>query len=298
VIVFAAALLLVGSSCGPRPIDRFVPKAEDAFGRRVLEQLQRGELDSVLPLVNPDLGPADSIRAGLRTVAETFPAGPPATLHVIGVYTSSYANVGNTGHESGTRVILIYEFEFPNHWLVANILIRNIAGKLIIDGVHAQPTADSQEHLNAFSLRGKSPGHYVMLGATLAVPVFILVVLLILRRTKVPRRKWAWVLGVLFGFGGTSFNWTTGQAWFTPLQFLLLGASWFQTPYGPVTLSVAIPIGAIVFLWKRHEWRLAKLQQPPPAPGVIDAPPPGLGTDAPALEGRPNRTDPDANVQT
>lgn len=245
-----------------------MPKVEDAFARRVLEQLQRGEIDNVLPLVSPDLGSADSIRAGLRGVAETFPAGPPTMLRVIGASTNSYTYVGNTGHESGTRASLTYEIEFPNRWLVVNILIRNTAGKLIIDGVHAEPTTDSQEHLNAFSLRGKSLGHYAMLVATVAVPLFILVVLVILARTKVTRRKWAWALGILCGFGVISFNWTTGQTSFNPLQFLLLGGAWFKAPYGPVTLSVAAPVVAVVFLWKRHDWRSAQPQQPPPTPGT------------------------------
>jgi hypothetical protein len=262
-VVLAAVALLATLSCGPTSIDRFVPKVEDAFGRRVLEQLQRREVDSVLSLVNPALGSADSIRAGLRSVAETFPAGRPKTLRVIGAYTYSYANVSTTGHESGARVSLTYEFEFPHGWLVANIWIRNRAGKLIVDRIRVWPTTDSQERLNAFRLRGKSFGHYVMLLATLAVPVFILVVLLILTRTKVPGRKWAWALGILLGSGVTSFNWTTGRASFNPLQFLLLGAGWFKAPYGPVTLSVAVPVVAVVFLWKRHEWRSTQQPQPP-----------------------------------
>jgi hypothetical protein len=264
-IVLATAALLAASSCGTTSIDRFVPKAEDAVARRVLEQLQRGEIDSVLPLMSQDLGSADSIRAGLRAVAETFPGGPPTTLRVIGAYTNSYFNFGNTGHESGTRVSLTYEFEFPKRWLVATILIRNTAGKLIIYGLHARPTTDSQEHLNAFSLRGKPLGHFVMLFATLAVPVFVLLVLLVLLRTKVPRRKWAWALSIILGFGVTSFNWTTGQTSFNPFQFLLLGAAWVKPLNGAVTLSVAAPVGAVVFLLKRHAWRSTQPKPSPPA---------------------------------
>jgi hypothetical protein len=82
--------------------------------------------------------------------------------------------------------------------------------------------------------------------------IFTLVVLVVCIRTKMKRRKWLWILFILFGFGKLSVNWATGQWGVMVLAAQLFSASGTAAYLGPWIVSVSLPVGAVLFLIKRR----------------------------------------------
>jgi len=77
-------------------------------------------------------------------------------------------------------------------------------------------------------------------------------------RTPFKGRKWPWVLFILVGIGRIAVNWSTGDWFISPVHFQLLGASISAPFYGPWTVAVSIPLGAIMFLIMRNSLRAVK----------------------------------------
>ena len=68
--------------------------------------------------------------------------------------------------------------------------------------------------------------------------------------------KWAWAAFVLVGVVRFTFNWTTGALTIAPMSLQLFGAT-FSKPsaFDPLFVTTSMPIGAIVYLVQRREWR-------------------------------------------
>jgi hypothetical protein len=65
------------------------------------------------------------------------------------------------------------------------------------------------------------------------------------------KRKWLWIIFILFGIGRITVNWTTNRWGFSPLSFLVFGSGAFAQPFGAWMISISFPLGAIVFLLRR-----------------------------------------------
>jgi hypothetical protein len=113
--------------------------------------------------------------------------------------------------------------------------------------------AQSLQEYNRFALVGKNAIHYIVLSLVVAVPLFIVYALVLCLKTPIARRKWLWMLFIALGFSRLSFNWTDGAYKIQPISFSLLGAGFLKAgPYAPWIFTVAVPVGAIVFLVKRR----------------------------------------------
>jgi len=239
------ALLIAMSGCDQQSAsDAFVPKVESEFAKQHLAQLAARDFTSVESKLDPSLVAPDT-RSKLEEMARLFPAGNPKSVATIGAHT----NVVN-----GTATYnLSYEYEYSTAWLVANVVLRRKGTDLIVLGTHVNRNTQSLKYANQFSFGGKSALHYLVLAMAICVPLFILYSLVLCFRTKFPKRKWLWVLFVGVGLVQVSLNWTTGAFGIQPLSFLLLGGGFLKAgPYAPVILTFALPIGALVFLYKRQ----------------------------------------------
>lgn len=243
-----ATLILLLAACNQQAlIDKFVPKEEADFSRRVITLLASGDITAVEQQLDPSLATDPTTRDKLQRVARDFPSGPPADVQVVGAQTMTSAQ--------GRRYSLTFQCTYPGKWLLANVVLNRQADRLTVLGIHVQPLPDSLEKINGLSFAGKGVVHFLMLALTIAVPVFILVALVLCIRTPIPRRKWLWVLFILFGFVQLQLNWTEGVMNVQPLSFLLFGAGYARAgPAAPIILTVSMPLGAIVFFFKRRRW--------------------------------------------
>jgi hypothetical protein len=134
-------------------------------------------------------------------------------------------------------------------------------GKLSIVGLHVYPEKEPLEAQNRFRWAGKSALEYAVFAYGVAAMLFTVVVLIVAAKTKMRRRKWLWILFILFGVGKISVNWATGHWGIALLAVQLLSFSAYAEYFGPWTLSVSLPIGAILFLIRRNSLRLLNEEQ-------------------------------------
>ena len=66
------------------------------------------------------------------------------------------------------------------------------------------------------------------------------------------KEKWLWILFILIGVGKVAINWTTGEWQVSPLSIQLLSASVFNDGRRTLTVAVSVPVGAILFLFRRR----------------------------------------------
>jgi hypothetical protein len=238
-------LMLLLASCSQEELmQRLASPDEQASARAYIDQLRSRDFTAIEKSADSTIaGPA--LDGTLGKMADLFPIGPPHSVKLVGAQRSSMSGV--------TTLNLNFEYQFPGRWVVANVATKSKEGVTTIIGFHVYPESSSLESANRFTLSGKSVLQYVVLGAAIAAGLFTLVVLVVCIRTKMRRRKWLWILFILFGLGKLSVNWTTGQWGFMALAVQLFGVSAVAaSTYSPWMVSVSLPLGAALFLINRR----------------------------------------------
>lgn len=247
--ILLVLLLPILSACDKEAFfQSFIPQEEAAEGQKVFAQVAARDWASIEPRLDHSLRQPET-RQKLEEIASHVPPGSPKSVATIGSNTVK--------GETDVTYNLTYEYEYEASWLVVSVVLERKAGSLLLSGIHMYPTSQSQKTWHQFGLLGKSFLHYLVLFCCVAVPIFILVTLVLAFKTPIARRKWLWRLFVALGLVQFTLNWTTGEFNIQPISFMLLGAGFHQaSPYGPYILSVALPIGALVFLARRKSLML------------------------------------------
>ena len=249
-------------------IQKFARKDDDEFARRFVELVRGGNYSEADHMIDPTViaktGPVP-----WNQLHEILNHGDPIAFELIG------ANLGflRPWNASGSKreANLTYQIQFRDAWVVAALAIESDSSGKRITTANLQPVPDSLRILNRFTLENKSPLQYAFLAACVAVPLFIVVALGVCLFSRV-RRRWLWVIFILFGVMQFQLNWTTGQTAFQLISISLLGASFFRaSSYAPIVFSFSIPIGALLFLMLRR-WLLLK-DEPPDLSTTTSAPP-------------------------
>jgi hypothetical protein len=241
-------LLLLGACSQEQWMQKLASPAEQSAAREYIDHLRNREFNDIEIAADMTIaGPA--LDATLGKMVDLIPGGTPVSVKLVGAQRSTMSGV--------TTLTLTFEYQFAGRWIVANVATKSKDGVTTIVGLHVYPESSSLESTNRFTLSGKSVLQYVVLGAAIAVGLFTLVVFVVCTRTKMKRRKWLWILFILFGLGKLSVNWTTGQWGFMALAAQLFGVSAAAaSPYSPWIVSVSLPIGAVLFLINRRKLRV------------------------------------------
>ena len=248
-VVLAALLGLILCGCsGRHAIEKFTSPSDIATARAYIADLQSRNVAVIVHDLDPSLskpGVADTI----ARMSAALPGGPPTSVKVVGV---------NSLTTPADRVVNItFEYQWGSRWFLANVAVKRAGSVQTIVGLNVYFEKTSLKEQNRFTLIHKSPVQYaILLGAILAVCLTAFVLVLCVR-TKGLRRKWLWILFIIFGFGLLSVNWTTGATGYNVFYVSLFSASAFAPLYGPWTISMSLPIGAIVFL-SRYRRRLGR----------------------------------------
>ncbi|WP_342617096.1 hypothetical protein [Rhodoferax sp. GW822-FHT02A01] len=232
----------------------FVPKEESTFAKEFFQKIQSKDFESVKSQIDPALA-SQVPDEKLIEIAGYFPSGNLLSTELIG----SQVNVVNSNWQGN----FTFEYHFEHGWVVSNVVLTRVNGKLLVMGFHVYQTQASQKEINKFSLAGKSPLQYSVFAFVILTPLFILVTLITSIRTPIPKRKWLWILFILGGIGTISVNWTTGDFGFQVVQYQLFGAGAFAAgEYAPWVLTVGLPIGAIAFWFMRVKWNKSIISDP------------------------------------
>lgn len=223
-----------------------VPDEEVRFAEGYLSRLQAGDLDYLRQFFDEKLT-ASITAAELREIASFFPEGRLLDAELLGVSTRV---VDGTWQAKFT-----FEYRFESGWALANLLLSKADRRRSVSGFDVYRTNGSQRDLNAFTLQGKSAAQLALLAAAMVIPVFTLVTLGYCIATPIADLKGLWVLFVVMGVASLSVNWTTGQFVAAPLHLRFFSVSAIAAgPHAPWIISVSLPLGAVVFWFKRKRW--------------------------------------------
>lgn len=245
----AFALMMLGGCDRQADFDRLVPREEAAFARESLERLAAQDFAWVEARLSPELRNA-AIRGELHALARVFPSGTPETTTLVGSQTDAGPDYW--------RARFTFEYAYPGTWLLAGVALHRDGQALLVDGINVEREAKSVAERHAVDLEDLTPAHAAVLALAIAVPLFVLHTLVACLRTPGLPMRWLWAAFVLLGVGAVSLNWTTGELAFSPLRVLLLAVGADRPLYAPLTLSVAMPLGAVAF---RLRHRLAWLRR-------------------------------------
>jgi hypothetical protein len=238
-------LLVMLSGCDDATImKQWTKPEEEQLAKRYLNLLQQNSIEQIEKDLDQSIK-SPSIHDNLVKMAGLFPPQEPRSVKVVG----AHSLIGSDFYRSN----ITFEYEYPDRWLLANVAVQKKAGATTIVGIGVVPVPDALEKTNKFTLTGKNGLQYTVFAFALLVPLFTLYVLVLCIRTKVDKRKWLWILFILFGIGQFTIDWTSGLWNFKPVAGLLFGAGIFSQPYAPWTIAVSFPLGAIVFLfWRKR----------------------------------------------
>jgi len=261
-LIALGALLLLAACNKQEMMEKFSSPADQAQAKSYVDDLRSGKLDAIESASDPSIQ-SPQLHHTLEQMAALFPAGEPVSVTLVGAYRMSMSSL--VGKGKSTTATTSLEYDFGGKWMLVSTIVKEHDGVRSLMGFHVQPEAQPLEVQNRFTLGGKSGLHYVVLGAAVAAALLSLVALVVCIRTPLRRRKWLWVLFILFGFGKVSLNWTTGQWGATPLSVQLFSASAMSQFYGPWIVSLSLPIGAVLFLTLRRQlMRETELEAAPP----------------------------------
>ncbi|HEX3808431.1 MAG TPA: hypothetical protein VHW02_01930 [Rhizomicrobium sp.] len=245
--IWVALAAMALSGCDPQQwLNSFIPKEQAAIGQRYLEDIRTRNFLPVEQRVDPTYK-TPAMRATLEKMASIFPQEKPKSIKVVGSQTVT--------SPTQKTYNLTYEYEFPHGWTLAHIYFRAKGNDIQIERMDVFPLKASLEQINTFTLANKTPLQYLILALAILFPIFTIGTAIACLFTPIPKRKWLWIVFVLLGFVSITLNWTTGAIGWNLISFTLFGAAYTQQLYGPVTIQIAFPVGAILFWVRRKQWK-------------------------------------------
>ncbi|RPI05230.1 MAG: hypothetical protein EHM64_07320 [Ignavibacteriae bacterium] len=224
----------------------WIPKDTNDFAQNYIKLLRNREIEKAIELLDVNLAKQDT--RWLSEVSNALNQGELKSSKIVG---------SNVFHMSNkTRTELTYELEYPKEWLLVEFVIEKVSDKESVVGLHTYHLKRSLEELNSFTFQGKEFIHIIFLFLAILIVGFTIFVLVVCIRTDITK-KWIWIIFIIAGLGKFWINWTTGSFDFQIISFQILGAAIFKNgQYAPWILSISLPVGAIVFLFKRRKLQL------------------------------------------
>jgi hypothetical protein len=254
IVAIFAALILTG--CDQKAVyDKGLPHEDVEFAKAYLALFQARNFDAIEAKLDNRLKDAQ-LRGKLEQVAAAFPPGVPTNVQVTGANTFTSTNANGT---TVTQVKVSVQYQFGDKWLVGTVLTEKSGTDIVVTAVNVQPASNSLEKINEFTFVGKGVTQYAVLFLAVVSFLVIVIALILIVRTPIPKRRWLWFAFALFGVVQLTVNWTDGSLNINPLGFALLGAAvWWGGPYAPVFVSTSVPLGAVFFLMRRGKWGTAQ----------------------------------------
>jgi hypothetical protein len=234
---------------------KWTPPEAEKIARSYVDLLRQREFDRIERDLDASIKDSN-VRDTFAKMAAIFPTGDPQSVKVVGAHIFRGQGYATTD--------ITLEYQFPSKWLLVSVTTQSKGNVSTVTGFHVNPMPDSLENLYKFSLLGKGTGQYLVLICGVCALLFSLYVLVLCIRTKIGKTKWRWMLFILVGLMRFAVNWTTGEFTFTPIAFNLPCVAATRPLYGPWTLAVYLPVGAILFLNHRRKKKAAsELIEPP-----------------------------------
>lgn len=233
-----AALLLAGCSQSEM-IEKLATDEDKKLATECLDQLRTGDIGALEERIDASLK-SPELHDTLVRIAELMPDGKPDSVKLVGVHANVINGVGLTR--------LTYEYNYGGQWIWADCTFRKEAGKVTIFGIAVAPQEKPFEEQSRFDMSGKPASSYAVLVAAFVAVLVSVTALILCIMDRGLRRKWLWIIFILLGVGTGTLDWNTGETTFALLHFQLLSAGITGPPW---VVSVALPLGALIYLARR-----------------------------------------------
>ncbi|MFT3870930.1 MAG: hypothetical protein QM715_20950 [Nibricoccus sp.] len=240
-IFTALFLLLLLNACKPSTmIENFADDAKEQMALHYIQRLVDNDTTALIQELDSSLRSGNEL-SQFDQMRSLIPAGKPNVTNLVGYNSFKSSEV--------LRYNLTYQFGYGSTWIAVNVAWNELPdGKCQIIGMHVYPLTEPLQKTHAFNFARATSRHYVFFVAAILLPIFTIATLVVCIRTKLARRKWLWILFILFGLGQISINWTNGQCGFWLLSILLFsGSATASSIYSPWIVSFSLPIGAVLF---------------------------------------------------
>ena len=252
------ALALATGCATPRLFTRAAPAEDVEFARAYLALFPARAYAAIEMGMDPSIKTPE-IRQKVMLMASIVPPGEPTSVTVVRSLSISSGN--------DTTSSLTFQYQYPDRWIAADVDVYRHNHAPVIKHVQFRPLRSSLDQINRFTFAGKSPMHGVALAVALLMFGFVLWTFTLAVRSPAPGMKWAWAAFVLVGIVRFTFNWSTGALTIAPMSVQLFGATFSKaSAFDPLFLTTSLPVGAIVYLVQRREWRQDGMIPPPPVP--------------------------------
>ena len=235
-------------------------KPADKFSRTFIDKIITGQLESAFSDLEPEIL-NDKAREFMTNASQNIKGAKVKKYSIVEEnVTSGY--ISSKGKFTNYRLGYEYEFENGNNILFTTA-IKEKDGKFSVLAFDGQVLEVPLAEQTKFSFTDKPLLNYIFLSFSIIVPIFILITLILMLRSKIIRkRKIIWALIILFVSIPTFIvNWNTGAVDFKLFNFVLLGTGFVRpTLYSPWLLSFGIPIGGLLY-WLRRDNLLREFEQ-------------------------------------
>jgi len=240
----ALSALALLTACSQDALVRKFSSEEDLkVATRCIDELLAGRIDEIQARMDPPLRTAE-IRSVLEQMVEQLPKEKPSAVKLVG----AQLNVTTEKRESN----ITYQYSFGEQHFLINCATRTTGTERVIFGLNTHLLDASLEETQRFKLEGKTPLHYAVLLGVIIALALTLAALIRCVMEKDLRRKWLWVLFIIFGIGQLELNWIDGAWIFKPVSIQLFSAGAASIGYDGWVVTLALPLGAIVYLVRRY----------------------------------------------
>lgn len=256
------AVLAAVSACDSDVLNHD-PKAvfdnEDAYdvSNEIVQVIRTKNIEAFLARAHPDAITQDGIREKIQDFFSYFPEENDFEI------THYYSELRRgTGEYEGTPIYFTgYDVLGSNGFAQLLLAIAPLNDECcVVTYWRITPTESRPSNLHEFSFENKTWKHFIFFGLLIAVPLFIVLTAIACTFSKPLKRKWLWLIFILFGFWGAELNWTTGEIQnnffqasdvgvnFQLFSFHLLGAGFVKSGhFQPWIITVGIPLGAVLY---------------------------------------------------
>ena len=145
-----------------------------------------------------------------------FPTQSPDNVQLIGLRKIGTYNYNG---KTSNAVEAILQYQFNLEWYQVDVTYSKQENTTQLLGFHFNKLSDSLENINKVVFSKASILQYSALIMTIIIPIIILSALILCIRTPNLKRKWLWIIFIIFGFVGFNFNWTTQAFTINPISF-------------------------------------------------------------------------------
>lgn len=239
------------------------PERQASLARNAAESLRRGRYDEVIRMLQPSVVGATTQKS-LIEIHDTFAEREPMSIKVIDA---------QKAHDADAEIAeIVLDYELPAmtrtrsgsnavaaaKWVFVKFTIRSKNPALdTIERIDVVTSDEPIEQINAFNFEDKGIAQYGAFVIAILLSVLTIYAAVVCIRSKIGPQKWLWLIFMLFTITVGSVNWTSGQWSFNKISFGFAVPPFpanltVHSAYGPWSLTLGLPVGAISFLLYRR----------------------------------------------